>query len=44
MSSKTEKKQNFLRSEIIEKGYNPAEFAGFLAENRTDGKAKRLKE
>lgn len=37
MSETKKEKQNFLREEIIDKGYNGAHFANFLDENRTEG-------
>lgn len=38
MSDKKKQKQNFLREEIMEKGYEGVHFAQYLDENRTDGK------
>lgn len=35
---KRTQKQNYLRSEIIEKGYEPGEFAQFLEDERENGK------
>lgn len=34
---KRTEKQNYLRTEIIDKGHNPAQFAEFLVEEREHG-------
>lgn len=41
MSDSKKEKQNYLRTEIIEKGYDGVHFAEFLDDNRTDGKKKK---
>jgi hypothetical protein len=40
MNSDLKEKQQYLRSEIIDKGYDPIDFTEFLEEQRDDGNKK----
>ena len=35
--SSIQEKQQYLRTEIIEKGYNPSDFMAYLSDQREDG-------